>query len=413
MRRLQIIAAALALVTLAGCTSPAAEESAAPSEDGVSAVSAAPTESGDTVSSASAAPVGTGEQEQPSGSAESDDIAYQTADLKRDSVLVTVDNEPIVTEEYLFWLLNAISVQKQLGNLSDDNAWEETINGEPTAEVLKSDALDTAKLYRIIETKAKQAGITLSENDNMEIETQVATAVEQAGGKDQFQTWLDANCISREGFIHLNEAYYLNQGMEDQLEGIDTFMEENGIYAAKHILLSTRRRKDDGSYEDYTDAEKAEVLQKITALREQILAASDPLAKFDELMNEQSEDGRDSNGALYAPEGYTYIAPNEMVPEFEQGALALEIGEISQPIQTSYGYHLILRISPDEKEGRARKMTEQTQVWMEEAQVVTTKAYEELDPKKFYDRLVELVEARSAATPTPQASLNPEGSPVG
>lgn len=32
-----------------------------------------------------------------------------------------------------------------------------------------------------------------------------------------------------------------------------------------------------------------------------------------------------------------------MVPEFEQAVLGLEPGEVSEPVRTAFGYHLILR----------------------------------------------------------------------
>ena len=39
--------------------------------------------------------------------------------------------------------------------------------------------------------------------------------------------------------------------------------------------------------------------------------------------------------------------PGQMVAEFEEGSKALEAYGVSQPIETSYGYHIILRLPLD------------------------------------------------------------------
>ena len=132
---------------------------------------------------------------------------------------------------------------------------------------------------------------------------------------------------------------------------VDSFIEENSLYGAKHILISTRRINADGSgYEEYSDEEKAQAFQKAQDLRKQLKDAGDDLELFDKLMNEHSEDGRNEDGTLAMPDGYTQVYGGQMVPEFEEGAMALQVGEISEPIQSQFGYHIILRLPLEREE---------------------------------------------------------------
>ena len=82
-----------------------------------------------------------------------------------------------------------------------------------------------------------------------------------------------------------------------------------------------------------------------------LLVGTEAEALFDTLMAAHSKDGRSESGALLTPEGYTFTT-GEMVHEFEAGAKALKPGEISPPIQSQFGYHLILRLPLDEQEAR-------------------------------------------------------------
>ena len=56
-------------------------------------------------------------------------------------------------------------------------------------------------------------------------------------------------------------------------------------------------------------------------------------------MNAESEDP----GLSYYPDGYVF-GPGEMMEEFENGAAALKDYEVSDPVETSAGYHVILRL---------------------------------------------------------------------
>ena len=91
---------------------------------------------------------------------------------------------------------------------------------------------------------------------------------------------------------------------------------------ARHILIQI---------DDDTDADAAR--QRIEELRQRIDQGED----FAALAKQYSEDPGS------APEGgdLGFFARGIMDPEFEDMAFALEVGEVSQPVRTQFGYHLI------------------------------------------------------------------------
>ena len=89
--------------------------------------------------------------------ADADDIAYQAADIRRDAELLTVDGAPIAAEKYLFWLASSVQTAQQYMELETDEDWAETMSdGLTVAQAMKADALEAAKLYRLIESKAAE-----------------------------------------------------------------------------------------------------------------------------------------------------------------------------------------------------------------------------------------------------------------
>jgi peptidyl-prolyl cis-trans isomerase C len=101
---------------------------------------------------------------------------------------------------------------------------------------------------------------------------------------------------------------------------------------ARHILIRFH-----GSQVPVGDGKKdlteAEALVKITELRAKIVAGAD----FAVVAKENSDDtGASTNG------GDLGVFPRgQMTPEFDKEVFILPIGQVSQPVKTPFGYHLI------------------------------------------------------------------------
>ncbi len=82
------------------------------------------------------------------------------------------------------------------------------------------------------------------------------------------------------------------------------------------------------------DLTEAEALQKCKDLRAKIVAG----AKFAEVAQLESDDvGSGQKGGDLDTFGH-----GAMVAEFEKAAFALKVGEVSEPVRSAFGYHLIL-----------------------------------------------------------------------
>ena len=111
----------------------------------------------------------------------------------------------------------------------------------------------------------------------------------------------------------------------------------------KHILLMTI---DPETNEALSDEEKAEKKAQADELYDQLAAVQDDPealeALFDELMQEHSED----SGLAANPDGYTF-GSGVMVPVFEDTTADLAEYGLSEPVESDYGYHIILRLPVD------------------------------------------------------------------
>jgi peptidyl-prolyl cis-trans isomerase SurA len=128
----------------------------------------------------------------------------------------------------------------------------------------------------------------------------------------------------------------------------------------RHILLRARE-----------GLSEAEAREKLARLRQRIVAGED----FAEVAKLNSEDASASKGGDLG-----WVAPGDTVPEFERAMNALKDGDVSQPVQSPFGWHLVqvLERRSDELSGdrkkiaarqaiRQRKADEAYQDWLRQA----------------------------------------------
>jgi len=187
---------------------------------------------------------------------------------------------------------------------------------------------------------AKDANTVVSPE---ELDAALNNQYARSGGEEAFQKVLLENGLDQEEFkenmrIDLVIQKYLGVLLDQDITVSDkeifAVYEQDKTATARHILFLT---------EGKTENEKADILKRMEALLARARSGED----FAELAKEFTEDpGSKESGGLYENFGHGY-----MVKEFEDAAFSVPIGQISDVVETEYGFHII-KVLSREKESR-------------------------------------------------------------
>lgn len=196
---------------------------------------------------------------------------------------------------------------------------EQEFEGVKFADVLREDILQMLVQDALIKEYVLSNGFVISDEtfkaefdelkNLLEEDPETKALYETVGVTDAF---LETQV---RGSLMMEEFSKIIRGLIDaDAEKLEALFESNAVQiSARHILV-----------ED--EATGNEVLGKIEAGED-----------FSELATAYSKDP----GSAASGGSLGYFAKGVMVPEFENAAFALNIGEVSGLVQTSYGYHII------------------------------------------------------------------------
>lgn len=379
-KRLVAFALVLSLTTLSGC---------------------GPKPSGSAGSgSASGSGSGSSDSITPMDLSQVTDPALAVAGVAGEEVLVKLGTAEITANDYLYWLQRSISdYLEPFGGQMTTLPWDtEMSDGLTFGQYMLDDALDAAALHCMLRELARQENLTPDPEVATQVDKQYADMVVQAGSDESrviHTLW--TQMLSRELLTTLNEntelfdqlaeLYYgENSGHYPTDAEVNAYLDEVGRYKAKHILLATIDLDTREPLDEATVAQKKAQAEDFLA---QLRAAEDPIALFDDLMNEHSED----SGLATNPDGYT-TAKGDMVAPFEEAALALKAGEISEVVESDFGYHIILRLPLDPDDFRddcvGSLMEKRIDQEIERLGLEKTAAFDKLNVGDFWDKLQSL-----------------------
>ena len=189
-------------------------------------------------------------------------------------------------------------------------------------ELQGKDTLETMITNEIVKQEAAKAKVEVSEED---IEEEYKNYINYYGGEESFKSMLQMYGMSADDVRKDIENSLLTEKViastiEVKDEELKTYFDENAAnyetsaeVAAKHILVATEE-----------EAKKA--LERLNAGEE-----------WDKLAAELSTDtsNKDKGGDL------GFFGEGVMVEEFTKVAFAQEVGTISAPVKTEYGFHII------------------------------------------------------------------------
>lgn len=265
------------------------------------------------------------------GCSKAKDNAETTAQPAEGKVVATVGDTPIYDYELKFYCMNyGMTADEMLNMLAENNRVVNyaTENGYtvPEEKIAEAEAmLDSEKEQYKTEYDAFLERVGITEEQYRSV------VLKSLSYENAYNSLIDMNVLEGFGTEEL-KAYY-----------------DDNFLRAKHVLIA------------FTDSE-GNAVEEADALKEaqDVKKRLDDGESIDDLMSLS-----DDPGSATSPDGYVFINTDGMddmvkqslsgsglvmVDEFTKGTVDLEIGAVSEPIKTNYGYHVIQRLDINETE---------------------------------------------------------------
>ncbi|MBN2366582.1 MAG: hypothetical protein EH225_11750 [Calditrichaeota bacterium] len=256
--------------------------------------------------------------------------AYEFASKLSEKVpyLNPEENNPLVKTKY-FVLKTGENLKHIYENMGEGVSQFYSLDSASLKNVIENNARQFAE-KKLLLRAARERGIQISPAD---MDSILNLQYSRYGGEERFgsmlsQRGIDFDFIKQQIRESVMIQKYLDKVVEEETDVSDEELQkiyDSGKTATvRHILLRTQGK---------SESEKDEIRDKMEEILEKARGGED----FAELAQKYSEDpGSKEKGGLYED-----FERGMMVKPFEDAAFSVPEGEISDIIETQYGYHIL------------------------------------------------------------------------
>lgn len=289
------------------------------------------------------------------------DALYATHDP--DEVVMRVGGDEVTWSEYFYYLSANIGYINNLfayyGGEADWDMVADEATGETIGENVWTLARQSVGQLHACLLFADEQGAELTDEQLEAMEQErlevIARTCGEGASEADFDEYLSSMYANREIYDMMSRWNYMEGRCFDVMYGENganisdedalAYIEDNSYAQLNHILFMTT---DMTTGTELDEAAAAEKLAQAEALVEELRSAEtteELLALYSQRKEELDED----TGKTAYPDGYIVTPDTQFVQEFLDGGYALADYEVSDPIKSAYGYHVMLRLplTPD------------------------------------------------------------------
>lgn len=261
------------------------------------------------------------------------DVVQRTKESKGKTVLAEVDGEKITLDDVNRYLYSDLQTyEEEYGEDYEDNA-----DIKDQIKELRENMVETLVKNKVCEMKAKEFKVVPDDDYiNAEIKSQIKDM--KAEGEDDYKKYLEQYNVDEDGYKDL---------LKHQI-----------IQYAGRLEIQSRATKDlaaptaDELSEAYTNYVDTSTQLEAGAFVSHILFTGSNAEKNCKKAKELVDEGKSFEeiasmkefrmDATYQELGHLTFENSGVVTEFEDAFKTLPVNQVSEPVKTSYGWHLIL-----------------------------------------------------------------------